>query len=186
VDAAVSPVLGFRTPMSSVNVRSPEPSLVFEPLGPDHATALFPVLGDVRVWEHILGNDGATEAQMRVLYARRAAGPGRPGERWINHAVRLTGGPYLGRIEATVHDEECWAEVAYVFGQPRRGQGHAREAVRWLLQQLEVDEVWACTTRGNTRSRRLLEALGFREAPSTRPLASWDPGDLTYRWDRRR
>ena len=82
-----------------------------------------------------------------------------------------TGGPYLGRIEATVHDEERWAEVAYVFGQPRRGQGHAREAVRWLLEQLEVDEVWACTTRGNTRSRRLLEALGFREAPSTRPLA---------------
>lgn len=172
--------------MAHVNARSQEPALVFEPLRPDHAAELFPVLGDARVWEHILGSDGATEAQMRALYARRAAGPARAGERWINHAVRLSDGPYLGRIEATVHDDERWAEVAYVFGQARRGQGHARVAVRWLLEQLDVDEVWACTTPGNARSRRLLEALGFREAAATRPLASWDPGDLTYRWDRQR
>ena len=166
--------------------RSPKPALVYEPLGPEHAAVLFPVLGDVRIWEHVLGNDGATEAQMRVVYARRAAGSGRPGERWINHAVRLAAGPYVGRIEATVHDEEGWAEVAYVFGLAHRGRGYARAAVQWLLGDLEVDEVWACATSANTRSRRLLEALGFRQAPSTRPLASWDSGDLTYRWDRHR
>ena len=186
MDVGGAPCSAFRASMAHAHARSQEPSLVFEPLRPDHATELFPVLGDARVWEHILGNDGATETQMRALYARRAAGPGRPGERWMNHAVRLSGGPYLGRIEATVHDEERWAEVAYVFGQVRRGQGHARVAVGWLLEQLGVDEVWACTTPGNTPSRRLLEALGFREVPSTRPLASWDPGDLTYRWDRQR
>ena len=67
--------------MVHVNARSQEPALVFEPLRPDHATELFPVLGDTRVWEHILGNDGATEAQMRALYPRRATGPGRTGER---------------------------------------------------------------------------------------------------------
>lgn len=158
---------------------------VYEPLGPAHASVLFPVLGDARVWEHIQGSDGVSEDQMRLTYARRAAGPARAGERWLNHAVRLAGGPYLGRIEATVHPEG-WAEVAYVFGLGHRGRGHARAAVRWLLEQLEVDEVWACTTPLNTRSRRLLDALGFREEPPTRPLASWDPGDLTYRWDRHR
>ena len=158
-------------------------SLAFEPLAPDHAAVLFPVLGDARVWTHLEASDGVSEAQMRLLYARRAAGSGRPGERWVNHAVRLEGGPYLGRIEATVH-EGGWAEIAYVFGLAHRGRGHARAAVRWLLAWLEVDEVWATVRPENDRSRRLLEALGFSEQPSSRPLASWSPGDLTYRWDR--
>ena len=161
----------------------PEAGLVFEPLGAEHAAVLFPVLGDARVWEHIPASDGTTEAQMRSVYARRAAGSGRPGERWVNHAVRLVSGPYLGRIEATVH-MHGWAEVAYVFGLAHRGHGYARAAVRWLLGRLDVDEVWATTTPANVRSRRLLAALGFREAPQARPLASWAPGDLTYRWDR--
>jgi len=172
--------------MPSAHEGPQEPALAYEPLGPEHAAALFPVLGVARVWEHILGSDGATEEQMRAAYARRAAGPGRPDERWINHAVRLPGGVYLGRIEATVHPDEGWAEIAYVFGLEHRGRGHARAAVRWLLEQLPVGEVWACASAANGRSRRLLEALGFREAPAARPLASWDPGDITYRWDRRR
>jgi RimJ/RimL family protein N-acetyltransferase len=128
-------------------------AVVLEPLGPEHAAVLFPVLGDARVWEHIQGSDGATEAQMRAVYARRAAGPSRPGERWLNHAVRLGGGPWLGRVEATVH-ADGWAEIAYVFGLAHRGRGHARAAVRSLLDALDVDEVWAATTPGNVRDRK--------------------------------
>ncbi len=94
-------------------------------------------------------------------------------------------GTYLGRIEATVHPGG-WAEIAYVFGVAHRGRGLARAAVRWMLEDIGVDEVWATTTPANARSRRLLAALGFREVPRSRPLASWDPGDLTYRWDRPR
>ena len=157
--------------------------LAYEALGPEHAAVLFPVLGDARIWEYLEGSDGATEEQMRATYARRAAGPSRPGERWISHAVRLAGGPYLGRIEAAVYDGG-WAEIAYVFGLEHRGQGHARAAVAWLLEQLEVDEVWAATLPGNLRSRRLLEALGFRQSEPSRPLASWTFWDLAYRWDR--
>jgi RimJ/RimL family protein N-acetyltransferase len=156
--------------------------LLFEPLGPEHARVLFPVLGDARVWEHIQGSDGATEEQMRAGYARRAAGSTRPGEGWMNFAVRLSSGPYLGRVEATVHDQ-TWAEIAYVFGLPHRGRGYARAAVSWLLGQLGVNEVWAAVTPSNERSRRLLLALGFRQTPPSRALASWDPGDLTFRWD---
>ncbi len=163
----------------------PSAPLVYEPLVPEHAPALFPILGDARVWQHIQGSDGATEDQMRVAYARRAAGPARAHERWINHAVRLADGPYLGRVEATVY-ADGWGEIAYVFGLTHRGRGHARAAVAWLLAQLGVDEVWATTTPANASSRRLLSALGFREAPPSRPLASWDPGDLSYRWDRPR
>ena len=172
-------------PADPTGVSDPGAELAYEPLGPEHAAVLFPVLGDARVWEHLQGSDGATEDQMRTVYARRAAGPGRPDERWINHAVRLLDGPYLGRVEATVH-AEGWAEVAYVFGLTHRGRGYARAAVRWLLEQIGVNEGWATTTPANVRSRRLLTALGFRETPPARPLASWDPGDLTYRWDRPR
>ncbi len=167
-----------------MTIPDPLAALTFEPLGPDHASVLFPVLGDARVWEHLQGTDGSSEAQMRTAYARRAAGPIRPGERWVNYAVRLVEGPYLGRIEATVH-AEGWAEIAYVFGLAHRGRGYARAAVQWLLDTLGVDEVWATTIHANLRSRRLLAALGFSEAPQSRPLASWDPGDLTYRWERR-
>lgn len=163
----------------------PLAELVFEPLGPEHAAVLFPVLGDARVWKYLQGSDGATEEQLRAAYARRVAGPVRPGDRWLNHAVRLVNGTYLGRIEATVHTGG-WAEIAYVFGLADRGRGLARAAVRWLLEHIGVDEVWATTTPANTGSRRLLAALGFREVPRSRPLASWDPGDLTYRWDRPR
>jgi len=168
-------------------VTTPDPlaALTFEPLGPEHATVLFPVLGASRVWEHLQRSDGATEEQMRTAYARRAAGPSRPGERWVNHAVRLGDGPYLGRVEATVH-ADVWAEIAYVFGLDHRGRGYARAAVGWLLEHLDVDEVWATTIPANVRSRRLLAARGFREAAQSRPLASWEPGDLTYRWDRLR
>lgn len=168
-----------------MSTRDPSAELVFEPLGPGHAPVLFPVLGDARVWQHIQGSDGATEDQMRAVYARRAAGPGRPDERWINHAVRLAGGPYLGRVEATVHGG-TWAEIAYVFGVAHRGRGYARAAVAWLLEHIGVEEAWAAVSAGNARSQRLLTALGFRETPPVRPLASWDPGDLTYRWDRQR
>jgi len=168
-----------------VTTVEPAAALVFEPLVPEHAAALFPVLGDARVWQHIQGSDGATEEQMRAVYARRAAGPAREHERWINQAVRLAGGPYLGRVEATVYGD-VWAEIAYVFGLDHRRRGYARAAVARLLAQLDVDEVWATTTPANAASRRLLSALGFREAPPSRPLASWDPGDLSYRWDRPR
>ena len=120
---------------------------------------------------------------MRAVYARRAAGPGRGGERSINHAVRLADGPYLGRIEATVHVDEDWAEIAYVFGLAHRGRGYARAAVSWLIE-LEVDEVWAAVAAANVRSRRLLQVLGFHESAPSRPLASWDPGDVTFRWVR--
>ena len=46
------------------------------------------------------------------------------------------------------------------------------------------EEVWAATRPENAPSRRLLAALDFRECPPSRPLASWDPGDLTFRWER--
>ena len=124
-------------------------------------------------------------ADAGAVYARRAAGPARADQRWINHAVRLGRGPYLGRVEATVY-AGGWAEIAYVFGLSHRGRGYARAAVAWLIQHVGVEEIWATTRPENTPSRRLLTALGFRECPPSRPLASWDPGDLTYRWDRQR
>ena len=155
---------------------------MYEPLTAAHADGLFPLLGDARVWAWIAGSDGATVGQMRASYALRARGSGRPGERWLNHAVRLRTGPLLGRIEATVHDEG-WGEIAYVFGVAAWGQGYGREAVRWLLGEIGVPQVWATAVPDNIRSIRLLSALGFREAPATRPLPSWAPGDRVLRWD---
>ena len=54
------------------------------------AGALFPVLGDARVWEHILGSDGVTEAQMRAQVQ-----PFRPaGEVGAGHDLGAAGGEH--------------------------------------------------------------------------------------------
>ena len=169
-----------------VTTGDPTAELVFEPLGPEHAAVLFPVLGDARVWEHIQGSDGATEEQMRAVYARRAAGPaplrtsGGSTTRSDSRAVPISAGsrPPCTRAAGRRSPTSLASTVADADtpGPPSR----------WLVEHIGVDEVWASTTPANAPSRRLLTALGFREAPPSRPLASWDPGDLTYRWDRQR
>ena len=96
-----------------------------------------------------------------------------------NQGVRTSGSLHRPPEPAVEASERASAIVLVVDDDPE-----IRDVVRWLLEQFEVEEVWACTSVANLRSRRLLEALGFRQGSPTRPLASLDPGDLTYRWDR--
>jgi RimJ/RimL family protein N-acetyltransferase len=162
--------------------------LLYEPLVEAHAAPLYPVLSPAEVWQHIWPSDATSVETLAARFRKMAAGPGdkRPGERWVNFAVRLRdGGAYCGRVEATVHADGEWAEIAYLFGPMFWGRGYATEAVGWLRAHLReqhgVRELWAATTPGNAPSRRLLERLGFAavEAPS-RALLSADPGDLIY------
>ena len=161
--------------------------LDYEALVADHAQSLFAILADARVWRHLDAPDSATVEELAAEFARRASGPppGRSDERWVNFAVRLADdGPYVGRIEATVHGP--WAEIAYLFGPAHWDRGLATEAVGWLREHLRdrfgVEELWAATRKDNLRSLRLLARLGFVAAAPLRPLLSADDGDVLMCW----
>jgi len=160
--------------------------LEIEQLCHDHAAGLVAALGDPQVGAYLGGPDVSTEAAMhdRIDRLAEGPGPGHPDERWHNFAVRrVPDGAVLGRIEATTYGD--WAEIAYVFGPATWGQGYATEATQWLLVWLHdrgVTELWAAVHPDNNRSVRLLLRLGFEQlAVPTRPLGSFDDGDLVFR-----
>ncbi|HEX4459559.1 MAG TPA: GNAT family N-acetyltransferase, partial [Polyangia bacterium] len=131
--------------------------LAYEPLGAEHAAALFEPLSDARVWRYIGSPDSTSVEELAAEFARRAAGPSpeHGAERWVNYAVRIIDGSvYCGRLEATVHG--TWAEIAYLFGPAFWGHGFASEAVGWLCEQLRrrfgVSELWAAVRPDNERS----------------------------------
>ena len=168
--------------------------LVLEPLVAEHAPGLFTALDDARVGAYIGAPDVTTLEALEHRIRRLHEGPpaDRPDERWVNLAVILRNDPHggppgrrtvIGRLEATVHDE--WAEIAYLLGPAYWGAGYATEAVGWFLGHLERPELWAAVHPKNEPSWRLLERLRFErvDAP-TRPVSSYDDGDLAWVWRR--
>jgi RimJ/RimL family protein N-acetyltransferase len=82
---------------------------------------------------------------------------------WIHDRERtlVGGGGFKGRARA-----DGTVEIGYELCERHRGNGYATEAVRalaaWALRQGGVSRVVAETARGNERSRRVLERVGFR------------------------
>lgn len=143
-------------------MQSERPS--YEPLTAAHAAELRCALTDPRVYAHLTGSHPTTTAEIAAHFARMAAGPQeiQGNQVWWDFAVRLQGGEFIGRIQATIHDRI--AEVGYLFGPAFEGRGYATEAVRWLHARLRdlgfVDSFWATVTPENAPSIRLLERLG--------------------------
>ena len=116
--------------------------LVLEPLRPDHARELAPVLADPALHAFI-GGEPASEAELRERFTRQAAGRSPDGAQgWLNWVARdrATDAP-VGTIQATVSDTEAGrgAALAWVVATSRQGEGLATEAARaardWLRAQ---------------------------------------------------
>jgi RimJ/RimL family protein N-acetyltransferase len=111
--------------------------LVLEPLGPEHADELAPVLDDVSLHRFIGGEPLGVE-DLRARYERQARG--HPTERWLNWVVRerSTGGA-AGTVQATVADDGSVADLAWVIGSAFQGRGFAKEAAAliagWLREE---------------------------------------------------
>jgi RimJ/RimL family protein N-acetyltransferase len=153
--------------------------LVMEPIAHAHAAGLVEALAHPEVATYLEEPDATTVAAMHARIDRIATPPA--GEWWLNFAM-LRDGVVIGRLEATSYG--AWAEIAYLVGPAYQRRGYAREGVRWLVEHLRglgVREVWAAVHPGNARSIALLEAVGFSPAdPMTRPLGSYDAGDVVY------
>jgi RimJ/RimL family protein N-acetyltransferase len=113
--------------------------LILEPLAPEHAEELAPVLDDVSL-HRFTGGRPASAKELRARFERQIVGHSPDGcDRWLNWTVRLRAtGQAVGAVQATVGHREARtvAEIAWVVGSPFQRQGFAKEAaaaiVAWL------------------------------------------------------
>ncbi len=139
--------------------------LYLEPLQERHATLLYPVLRDKRIYTYLPQEPPTLEA-LQWRYQKLAIRLPPPGDQaWLNWAVRVkVSGAYVGTVQATVTPVRM-AEIAYELGPLFWGQGYATEACCRVLTMLfadyDVSEVNAQVDTRNAASIALLERLGF-------------------------
>ena len=116
--------------------------LVLEPLRPDHARELAPVLADPALHAFTAGVP-ADEDGLRARFVRQAPGRSPDGaQSWLNWVVRerATHAP-VGMVQATIDDGEDvrTAVLAWVVATSRQGEGLATEAASavrdWLRER---------------------------------------------------
>jgi RimJ/RimL family protein N-acetyltransferase len=143
------------------------PRLRLEPQRPEHAEALYPLLLDARLYEHIPAEPpqslDALRERLQRLGTRRAPGGD---ELWLNWVLRdVRDGACVGRVQATVR-VDAPAYLAYEVFPAHWQQGYATEGcirvMRWLCDALQVSGFIAEVDSLNTASLRLLERLGFQ------------------------
>jgi RimJ/RimL family protein N-acetyltransferase len=149
--------------------------LVLEPLVAGHAEEMFAALGDPAIYEHENAPPESVEA-LRDYYRKRESRRSADGrEYWLNWVVRLPGERAMGFVQATVHPGG-WADIAYVFASAHWGRGFAGEAVEAMARELArswgVTRCEAVYKTANTRSRRLLDRLGFAAPRDAREIES--------------
>jgi len=142
-------------------------SLTLEPQTAAHAEGMFAVLSDPAIYEY----ENEPPASLEWLRARftklesRLSANGR--EQWLNWVIRLPTSELVGYVQATVHPDGR-AAVAYELSSDYWGRGLARQAVQAMISELaghyRVHTLSSVLKRGNLRSMRLLERLGFSPA----------------------
>jgi RimJ/RimL family protein N-acetyltransferase len=143
------------------------PRLTLEPQCAAHADAMFAVLGDPEIY--IYENEPPVSLEwLRKRFAALEARRSPDGcEQWLNWVLRQRSDELIGYVQATV-GAEGRAFIAYDLASAHWGRGLAREAVEAMIDELAsrygVHTLVAVFKRANTRSRRLLERLGFTPA----------------------
>ncbi|MFG3345990.1 GNAT family N-acetyltransferase [Streptomyces sp. NPDC048018] len=127
---------------------------------------------DPEVRRHLGGP--VVESVIRIRQRRIVGAPG-------FHAVeRVSDGVVLGLVTVERAGRHGETEVSYQFLPEHWGHGYAREAVLAVVERAleDVPAVVAVTQEANTRSRRLLEAVGMTHAES---FVEWDAHQVLYR-----
>jgi [ribosomal protein S5]-alanine N-acetyltransferase len=161
-------------------------SLVLEPLQARHAGELFPLLSDPELYAHFEHEPPGSEAQLAERYKRWEARRSPDGTQlWLNWLVRSSAAEPLGYVQATVLVGMGRAWIAYVIGRRHQGIGVGRNAVALMCEHLRseygIRHFMACVEASNTRSIRLLEALGLALAtPEERAGHRLSPSERLY------
>ncbi|MCW5661302.1 MAG: GNAT family N-acetyltransferase [Burkholderiaceae bacterium] len=162
------------------------PRLRLEPQRPEHADALFSLLGDARLYTHIPQEPPPSldvlRERLALLSTRRSP---QGDELWLNWVVRdAREGALLGRVQATVRaDAPCYLAYEVFPAHWRRGIATeaCRRAMHWLIDELQVEQFTAEVDSLNTASLRLLQRLGFRRV-SLRANADRFKGRASDEW----
>jgi ribosomal-protein-alanine N-acetyltransferase len=162
--------------------------LCLEPLTPQHAQHLYPVLSDPRMYTYIPDDPPADLGSLTARYQLLATRRSPQGDAlWLNWAVkRCHEDDYIGVVQATLAPEQP-AYLAYLFGPAFWGHGYAREACTELLLLLfgsyNSARVQAEVDTRNQASWRLLERLGFARValhPATDYFKGSSSDEYTY------
>jgi ribosomal-protein-alanine N-acetyltransferase len=143
------------------------PRLTLEPQVAAHADELFAALCDPAIYEYENQPPRSLDwlRQRLVKLESRQSPDGR--EQWLNWVVRPHAATLIGYVQATVFADGR-AMIAYELASSHWGRGLAGEAAAAMLAELRerygVQVAMAVFKRRNSRSRRLLERLGFRAA----------------------
>lgn len=142
--------------------------LALEPLRPEHADELAPVLDDVALHRFIGGRPDSVQ-ELRARFERQTSGHSPDGrERWLNWTVRVRPtGHAVGTMQATVSstDRQAVAELAWVIGISHQGQGFAKEAAALTASWLRtrgISRLRAHIHPGHDASMAVARAVGLR------------------------
>jgi ribosomal-protein-alanine N-acetyltransferase len=157
-------------------------SLKLEPQTAAHAEEMFAVLSDPAIYEYENEPPPSLEwlrARFTKLESMRSPS-GR--EQWLNWVIRLPTAELIGYVQATLQPEER-AAIAYELSSAYWGRGLAHRAVQAMISELvqhyQVRSLSSVLKRGNFRSMRLLERLGFSLAsPEQHAKHQVEPGEL--------
>ena len=151
--------------LADADSRITTPRLELEPLLPAHASALYPILADISLYEFTGGSPPFSETALAELYTRRLSRRSPDGkELWLNWLIRTRDpGIAIGYVQATV--SPAHAQVAWVVGAQWQGRGYASEAAQALvgwLQRLRVPQIRACVNPRHAASQKVARNAGLR------------------------
>ena len=153
-----------------------------EPQMESHAEEMFAVLSDPAIYAY--ENEPPPSVEwLRARFAKLEARQSPDGQQqWLNWVIRLPTNALIGFVQATVQPNGR-ASIAYVLTSAYWDRGLASQAVRAMICELaeryQVRKFSAVFKRGNHRSMRLLERLGFSHASSEEHAEfRVEPGEL--------
>ena len=161
--------------------------IVLEPLTRAHAPALFVVLSDPALYDHLDYGPPPSLEHLQGVYERletRRSPDGREG--WLNWVIRPDGAEPAGTVQATVLGDSGAAWIGYVLGRAYWGRGIAHRAVAAMLAHLEeahaVRRFQASVEQANAASIALLRRLSFELADAdAHAAAGMTPTERLYR-----
>ncbi len=141
--------------------------LTLEPLRPEHAAEMAPLLDDDDLHAFV-GGRPATLGELSERYRRQSVGHSPDGEHgWLNWVVRdRASGTAVGTVQATVRrdGERLSADLAWVTATRHQGRGYASEAAAGMAAWLRRHGVPVLTAHVDPEHRasvRVAERLGL-------------------------